>query len=142
MIQINYLKGRCTRENTFRQELAYQKQYLLLVLSRLRDRSVSQVTVLYVLSNLFSNIPILAAIARDGDLSISGPAPSKRSIKRVVHIVMFLNRAKKAAKQWAAHSEVKGQLAVALQDVRRRRAASSDKKGAPGLAGIGADLIY
>lgn len=40
MVQINYLKGKFTRENVFRQELAYQKQYLLLVLAKLRNRFV------------------------------------------------------------------------------------------------------
>jgi myosin protein heavy chain len=128
MVQIGYLKSKYTRENTFRQELAYQKEYLLLVLSKLRNRLVLPQPCPATLTLPFSNISILAAIAQDGDLSISGPPPAKRSIKRVVHIVMFLNRAKKAAKQWAEHNDTREQLAVALQDVRRRRATNLGRR--------------
>ncbi|KIM34091.1 hypothetical protein M408DRAFT_325604 [Serendipita vermifera MAFF 305830] len=119
MVQITYLKSKFMRESVFRQELAYQKRYLLLVLSKLRNSDVS----------------ILAAIAQSSDLSISGPMSPKPSIKRVAHIVMFLNRAKKATKQWAEHNDTKEQIAVALQDVRRRRAANGGRKSAPGLVG-------
>jgi Pericentrin-AKAP-450 domain of centrosomal targeting protein len=141
MVQIGYLKSKYTRENIFRQELAYQKQYLLLVLSKLRDRLVFTPTSQLVLTWPSSDLPILAAIARDGDLSISGPPPPKRSIRRIVHIVMFLNRAKKAAKQWAEHNDAREQLAVALQDVRRRRAANGGRRSIPDDVRVGADVI-
>jgi Pericentrin-AKAP-450 domain of centrosomal targeting protein len=140
-VQISYLKSKYTRENIFRQELAYQKQYLLLVLSKLRNRLVFTCTSRFVLIWCFSDLPILAAIARDADLSISGPPPPKRSIRRIVHIVMFLNRAKKAAEQWAEHNDTREQLAVALQDVRRRRAANGGRRSVPDYVRVGADAI-
>ena len=141
MLQIGYLKAKFTRESIFRQELAYQKQYLLLVLSKLRQRSVSTYYFYFCLTCLPSDIPILADIAQSSDLSISGPPAPRRTIKHVAHIVMFLNRAKKASRQWAEHNDTKEQLAVALQDVRRRRALKGGRKSAPGSVNVREDLI-
>ena len=38
MVQIRYLKAKFTRESTFRCDLGYQKQYLLVLMSRLERK--------------------------------------------------------------------------------------------------------
>lgn len=40
-VQIRYLKARCNRESEFRNDLAHQKYYLLVILSRFQKRCVS-----------------------------------------------------------------------------------------------------
>ena len=40
MVQIRYLKAKFTRESTFRSDLAYQKQYLLVLMARFERRCV------------------------------------------------------------------------------------------------------
>ncbi|KAI1790299.1 hypothetical protein LXA43DRAFT_1149321, partial [Ganoderma leucocontextum] len=80
MVQIKYLKAKYTREATFRCDLGYQKQYLLVLMARL-ERSEEK---------------ILAAVARIGFPVISSnPAPKKgrtKTLRSVAYIVLFLNR--------------------------------------------------
>ncbi len=38
MLQIRYLKAKFTRESTFRCDLGYQKQYLLVLMTRLERK--------------------------------------------------------------------------------------------------------
>ncbi|CAG7847478.1 SubName: Full=Uncharacterized protein {ECO:0000313/EMBL:CCA70757.1} [Serendipita indica DSM 11827] len=113
LLQITYLKSKYTRENTLRQHLAHQKEYLLTLLSKLQQ----------------DDLPILKSLAHT-QRSPKG-APVKR-LRSIVHTVMFLNRAKKAAERWADQSAAKDQLAVALDDVRKRRLLAG-RKSAPGI---------
>lgn len=114
MVQIHYLKLKYTRENDFRRELAYQKQYLLVLLSRYHP----------------SPQPILAVIAQETPRTDSGASRPRRSIRSVAHTIMFLSRMKKAAAFWSAQNETREQLVLALEDVRRRR---GGRKSAPGI---------
>ncbi|KAI0675751.1 hypothetical protein C8Q78DRAFT_964116 [Trametes maxima] len=112
MVQIRYLKAKFTRESTFRLDLGYQKQYLLVIMSRLERKEEK----------------ILAAIARIGYPALpSDLSPSSKrckTLKSVVHIIVFVNRSRRASEQWKQHKAAKPAIEAALLEVRKRRAAS------------------
>ncbi|KAI0366979.1 hypothetical protein BV20DRAFT_951123 [Pilatotrama ljubarskyi] len=110
MVQIRYLKAKFTREYTFRCDLGYQKQYLLVLMARL-ERNEER---------------ILAAIARIGYPAVpADPPPSKtkvRTLRSVVHSVLFIHRSRRASEQWKQQRAAKPAIEAALQEVRKRRA--------------------
>ncbi|KAI0352396.1 hypothetical protein OH77DRAFT_1498058 [Trametes cingulata] len=112
MVQIRYLKAKFTREYTFRCDLGYQKQYLLVLMARL-ERNEEK---------------ILAAIARIGYPAVpTNPPPSKsksRTLRSVVHSVLFIHRSRRASEQWKQQRAAKPAIEAALQEVRKRRAAN------------------
>ncbi|KAI9064084.1 hypothetical protein FKP32DRAFT_1625808 [Trametes sanguinea] len=113
MVQIRYLKAKFTREWTFRCDLGYQKQYLLVLMARL-ERNEEK---------------ILAAIARIGYPTIvPNPAPPKsknRKFKSVVDSIVFIHRSRRASEQWRQHRSAKPAIEAALQEVRKQRAANN-----------------
>ena len=52
MVQIRYLKAKFTRESTFRSDLAYQKQYLLVLMARFERRCVRYFSCVFAGSKL------------------------------------------------------------------------------------------
>ncbi|KAI0694558.1 hypothetical protein C8T65DRAFT_666568 [Cerioporus squamosus] len=115
MVQIRYLKAKFTRESTFRCDLGYQKQYLLVLMARL-ERNEEK---------------ILAAVARIG---FPSPAPArgkKRTLRTVAYGVLFLHRARRASEQWKQQRAAKPAIEAALQEVRKRRVAPSSATAGP-----------
>ncbi|KAG8810809.1 hypothetical protein FRC17_002751, partial [Serendipita sp. 399] len=109
MLQISYLKSKYTRENIFRQHLMYQKDYLLHLLSRLETEDQ----------------PTLARMAQiDG----AATSPQRKSFRSIVQTIMFINRAKRLANNWRDMSATKDVMAVALQEVRKRRSIAQGKR--------------
>ncbi|CDO73312.1 hypothetical protein BN946_scf185008.g74 [Trametes cinnabarina] len=112
MVQIRYLKAKFTREWTFRCDLGYQKQYLLVLMARL-ERNEEK---------------ILAAIARIGYPQIlSNPSPPKakcRKFKSLVDSIIFIHRSRRASEHWRQHRSAKPAIEAALQEVRKQRAAN------------------
>ncbi|KAF9530371.1 hypothetical protein CPB83DRAFT_850794 [Crepidotus variabilis] len=115
IVQIRYLKAKFTRESLFRDDLTYQKHYLLVLLRQFEK----------------SEHNIFVAIAR-----IGFPVPPtttttsrRRSLKAAALVVIFLNRVKKSSAAWRVETSAKKSVAAALEDVRRRRAiAASDPR--------------
>ncbi|KAI0788909.1 hypothetical protein C8Q75DRAFT_879628 [Abortiporus biennis] len=111
IVQIRYLKAKFTRESTLRSDLGYQKSYLLALLGR-SERTEQR---------------ILSAIARIGFLSPppSPPhssSPSKKPrLRSIVISLIFIQRAERASENWRMHTASKEAIAVALQEVRKRR---------------------
>lgn len=110
IVQIKYLKAKWTRESALRQDLGYQKQYLLVLLARC-ERNEKK---------------ILAAIAKVGfpatlPHATARPVAKGRSLKSVVHCVIFTLRTKRASDAWRQQCNAKGAIAAALQDVRKAR---------------------
>jgi hypothetical protein len=130
MLQISYLKAMFTKESNYRIELAHQKQYLLLLLSRWQNRFVVYCPIcIHVIDfTVSSGLPILTVLARHETVSTSPSHPRrKRTLKSLVHSIMFLNRTKKAAASWARVNDDREQIVLALTDVRNRRAAAAGK---------------
>ncbi|ESK89340.1 hypothetical protein Moror_16258 [Moniliophthora roreri MCA 2997] len=110
IVQIRYLKAKFTRESILRFDLAYQKQYLLVLLAQFEK----------------SEQTIFAAIARLGFPEL--PAPSfrkRRKLKSIGLLVVFLARIRRASAEWKSQSASKQAVAAALQEVRQRRAAAN-----------------
>ncbi|KAF8312563.1 uncharacterized protein EI90DRAFT_3186603 [Cantharellus anzutake] len=103
MLQIRYLKARCTREHAFRLDLGYQKVYLLKVLEahNVGERS------------------ILASIAR---LGFPPPKRTNKSLRTIVMAVIFVHRTKTAREAWLLNVASKQAVQGALEEVRKRRA--------------------
>ncbi|CCM02679.1 uncharacterized protein FIBRA_04784 [Fibroporia radiculosa] len=115
IVQIRYLKAKFARESALRDGLGYQKQYLLVLLARLEKNEQT----------------VLAAIARIGFPEVRPPAPlRKRKLRSVALSVMFILRSKRASDAWREQSASKQAIATALQEVRQRRAANANAKGA------------
>ncbi|KAG1774133.1 hypothetical protein EV702DRAFT_1126979 [Suillus placidus] len=109
VVQIRYLKAKFTRESTLRDDLAYQKQYLLVLLSSFEA----------------SEKRILACISRIGYPKPKNPpavVKKPRSIKSVVLSVIFIRRVRQVSEAWREASSNKQAISNALQEVRRRRA--------------------
>ncbi|KAG2345767.1 hypothetical protein BDR05DRAFT_960035 [Suillus weaverae] len=109
VVQIRYLKAKFTRESTLRDGLAYQKQYLLVLLSSFEA----------------SEKRILACISRIGYPKPKNPlavVKKPRSIKSVVLSVIFIRRVRQVSEAWREASSNKQAISNALQEVRRRRA--------------------
>ncbi|KAF8498572.1 Pericentrin-AKAP-450 domain of centrosomal targeting protein-domain-containing protein [Russula emetica] len=109
IVQIHYLKAKFTRENTLRLDLSYQKQYLLVLLSR-RERSEEH--ILAMIAKITSPIP--------------GPSsplhrPRRKTFRAVARGVVFIQRIKRASESWRAQCAPKPAIRAALEDVRRRR---------------------
>ena len=98
MVQIKYLKAKYTRESTFRSDLGYQKQYLLVVMARLERRLVSFCVEsgCHVDDSItFSEERILAAVARIGFPTMpTNPAQKQktRTLRGVAYTILFLHR--------------------------------------------------
>ncbi|KAK2464002.1 hypothetical protein APHAL10511_003946 [Amanita phalloides] len=108
VVQVRYLKTKFTRESSLRTNLCYQKQYLLVLLSRYEK----------------SEQTIFASIARIGFPVSPPPAHKKlRSFRSLAVAALFSVRASRAAKAWREQCSAKEAVAVALQEVRQRRAA-------------------
>ncbi|KAL0576236.1 hypothetical protein V5O48_005746 [Marasmius crinis-equi] len=107
IVQIRYLKAKFTRESMLRYDLAYQKQYLLVLLAKFEK----------------SEQTIFAAIAKIGFPVPPASQPKKqRKLKSVALTVVFLNRLGRLSDEWRAQSASKQAIAAALQEVRQRRA--------------------
>ncbi|KAH7915256.1 hypothetical protein BJ138DRAFT_1055109 [Hygrophoropsis aurantiaca] len=108
IVQIRYLKAKFTRESSLRDGLAYQKHYLLTLLSSFEA----------------SEKRILACISSIGYPKTHDPAHasrSPRSLKAITLAIIFIRRAKYASNIWREESASKQAVAEALQEVRRRR---------------------
>ncbi|KAE9397790.1 hypothetical protein BT96DRAFT_883573 [Gymnopus androsaceus JB14] len=113
IVQIRYLKAKFTRESMLRFDLAYQKHYLLALLTKFEK----------------SEQTISAAIARIG-FPVAPPVQPrirKRKFKTVVRSIVFLTRVKRASEEWKKQSESRQAIAAALDDVHQRRAAATAK---------------
>lgn len=110
IVQIRYLKAKFTRESTLRDDLAYQKRYLLVLLANFEE----------------SDKRILACIARIGYPKQPQPAPvlqkKIRHLRSVALCVIFAHRIKCVSDMWRQACANKQAIADALQEVRRRRA--------------------
>ncbi|KAF9466148.1 hypothetical protein BDZ94DRAFT_1341734 [Collybia nuda] len=107
IVQIKYLKAKFTRESSLRCDLGYQKQYLLVLLSRFEK----------------SEQTIFASIARIGfPVPLPSPPEKQKRLKSAALAVIFLSRARRASNLWREQSSSKQAVAAALEDVRRRRA--------------------
>ncbi|KAJ7781957.1 hypothetical protein DFH07DRAFT_1017858, partial [Mycena maculata] len=106
IVQIRYLKAKFTRESSFRSDLCYQKDYLLVLLSQFEK----------------SERNIIASIAKLG-FPASAPQPTKkpRKLKTLALTFIFLSRVKRASDSWREHSASKQTVVAALEEVRRRR---------------------
>ncbi|KAF9224049.1 hypothetical protein BS17DRAFT_880101 [Gyrodon lividus] len=107
IVQIRYLKAKFTRESTLRDDLSYQKQYLLVLLSGFET----------------SEKHILACILRIG-FPKSPPLEvlkKPRSLKSVALCIIFIRRTKCSSDTWRKACANKQAIAEALQEVRRRR---------------------
>ncbi|KIK90884.1 hypothetical protein PAXRUDRAFT_831297 [Paxillus rubicundulus Ve08.2h10] len=107
IVQIRYLKAKFTRESTLRDDLSYQKQYLLILLSGFEA----------------SENRILACIAQIG---FPKPPPvavlkKRRSLKGVTLCIIFIRRAKCSSDAWRKACGNKQAIVEALEEVRRRR---------------------
>ncbi|KAG8774532.1 hypothetical protein FRC20_005346, partial [Serendipita sp. 405] len=109
MLQIGYLKSKYTRESIFRQQLVYEKEYLLLLLSRLQA----------------GNQPILAKIAALDEVPTNS---CRKSFRSIVQTIIFLNRAKRLANNWHEINATKDVMTVALQEVRKRRSLARGRR--------------
>ncbi|KAG2358528.1 hypothetical protein BDR07DRAFT_1294630, partial [Suillus spraguei] len=108
VVQIRYLKAKFTRESTLRDDLVYQKHYLLVLLSNFEA----------------SEKRILACISRIGYPKPKNPPAimkKPRSIKSVVLSVIFIRRVRQVSEAWREASSNKQAISNALQEVRRRR---------------------
>ncbi|KAG7094132.1 hypothetical protein E1B28_007744 [Marasmius oreades] len=106
IVQIRYLKAKFTRESVLRYDLAYQKQYLLILLAKFEK----------------SELTIFAAISKIGFPVLPAPQPKKRKkLKSVAFTVVFLTRLSRLSEEWRKQSASKQAIAAALQDVRQRR---------------------
>ncbi|KAJ6581666.1 hypothetical protein B0H19DRAFT_929437 [Mycena capillaripes] len=109
MVQIRYLKAKFTRESTLRSDLCYQKQYLLILLSKFEK----------------SEHNIVTSIARIGfPVAVTPPAKKPKKLKTLALTVMFLSRVKRASDAWREQSASKQAVIAALEEVRRRRVVS------------------
>ncbi|KAJ3717958.1 hypothetical protein C8R42DRAFT_724167 [Lentinula raphanica] len=110
IVQIRYLKAKFTRESMLRFDLAYQKQYLLILLKQFEK----------------SEQTISAAIARIGFPVAAPPVrPRRRKLKTVIQSVIFLTRTRRLTEEWRKQNASKQAIAAALEDVHQRRAAGS-----------------
>ncbi|KAF8553566.1 hypothetical protein OG21DRAFT_1414081, partial [Imleria badia] len=107
IVQIRYLKAKFTRESTLRDDLSYQKQYLLVLLASFEA----------------SDKRILACISRIGYPKPCPPAVTKkcRTFKSAAWCIVFIRRARFASNAWREACGNKEAIADALQEVRRRR---------------------
>ncbi|KAF8216666.1 hypothetical protein K438DRAFT_1953574 [Mycena galopus ATCC 62051] len=109
MVQIRYLKAKFTRESSFRSDLCYQKEYLLVLLSQFEK----------------SEHNILASIARIGFPAPATAPPKKpKKLKAWALTVVFLSRIKRVSDAWRKQSASKQAVIAALEEVRRRRVAA------------------
>ncbi|KAG5725048.1 hypothetical protein E4T56_gene12404 [Termitomyces sp. T112] len=109
-VQIRYLKAKFTRESSFRSDLAYQKNHLLVLLAQFEK----------------SEQTIFASIAKIGfPVSLPPPIKRRRKLKSLAIAAIFLLRASRARKYWQEHVKARQSVTNALQDVRRRRMQSS-----------------
>ncbi|KAG2011915.1 hypothetical protein CC2G_011982 [Coprinopsis cinerea AmutBmut pab1-1] len=109
MVQIKYLKAKFTRESSFREDLAYQKNYLLELLGRSEK----------------SERKIYASIARIGFPVAPSQPKLGRRLKSIAHLIVFVNRTQKGSSEWRRERTAKASINAALEDVRRRRAIGS-----------------
>ncbi|KAG6811541.1 hypothetical protein H0H92_006894 [Tricholoma furcatifolium] len=109
-VQIRYLKAKFTRESSFRGDLVYQKNHLLVLLAQFER----------------SEQTIFASIARIG-FPVSIPLQHKRprKLKSVALVVIFLSRTSRAKQRWQEHVKARQSVTDALEDVRKRRTKSS-----------------
>ncbi|KAG1902397.1 uncharacterized protein F5891DRAFT_1216443 [Suillus fuscotomentosus] len=108
VIQIRYLKAKFTCESTLRDELVYQKHYLLVLLSNFEA----------------SEKRILACISWIGYLKPKNPPAIMKkthSIKSVVLSVVFIWCVRQVSEAWREASSKKQAISTALQEVHRRR---------------------
>ncbi|KAG6381723.1 hypothetical protein JVT61DRAFT_327 [Boletus reticuloceps] len=105
IVQIRYLKVKFARESTLRDDLSYQKRYLLVLLSSFET----------------SDKRILACISRIGYPKPSLPAKKYRTFKSAAWCIVFIRRARFASNAWREACANKQAIADALQEVRRRR---------------------
>ncbi|KAG8745658.1 hypothetical protein FRC10_007355 [Ceratobasidium sp. 414] len=109
MVQIRYLKDKFYRESLLRQDVCYQKKYLIQVLN--------------VYSK--SNEKIERALARPGFPHEKPPAKARKSLKSVANAILFVTRAQRLSADWRQKRKVKPAINAALEEVRRHRAVPS-----------------
>ena len=133
LFQIRYLKHKFTRESVFRVELAYQKNYLLTIISHFEKGSVlfSTLSLSVMIADCIcctSEQKVLAAIARIGyptqPTTPQASSRRRRSLKGVATLFVFLARTRRSARTWSEQRAAKPLVAAALEDVRRRRVVS------------------
>ncbi|QRW02977.1 centrosomal targeting protein [Ceratobasidium sp. AG-Ba] len=111
MVQIRYLKDKFYRESLLRQDVSYQKRYLIQVL------------------DVYSkpNEKIERALARPGFPHEKPPVKSRKSLKTVATAILFMTRAKRLSADWREKRKVKPAINAALEEVRRHRTTPSSK---------------
>ncbi|KAG9121508.1 hypothetical protein FRC07_002496 [Ceratobasidium sp. 392] len=109
MVQIRYLKDKFYRESLLRQDVCYQKKYLIRVLD--------------VYSK--SDEKIERALARPGFPHERPPAKGRKSLKSVASAILFIARTRRLSADWRQKRKVKPAINAALEEVRRHRAVPS-----------------
>ncbi|KAJ7066450.1 hypothetical protein C8F01DRAFT_1365974 [Mycena amicta] len=123
MVHIRFLKAQVTRESSLRGALCYQKDYLLILLSKFERRYAKLFGRLRVTSHRFSERNIISSIARIGfPLSNTPPPRKQKRLKSVALTVIFLGRAKRVSDWWREQNAAKHAVRAALEEVRRNRA--------------------
>ncbi|KAL5492538.1 hypothetical protein ACEPAI_3985 [Sanghuangporus weigelae] len=105
-VQIRYLKAKYTREAALRDDLSYQKDYLLVLLSRYEA----------------SEKRILAVIAQVSFQRTSTPNLRPKSLRTAAYAVMFISRTRRASDTWREQRSACSSVAAALDNVRESRA--------------------
>ncbi|TDL23585.1 hypothetical protein BD410DRAFT_720667 [Rickenella mellea] len=105
IVQIRYLKAKFTRESSLRSDLGYQKQYLLILLSKYET----------------SEKRILASISQIGYPAQKPERVKRRSLKVMVLLAIFVVRTKRASAEWQDQRSCRKDIADALTVVRKRR---------------------
>ncbi|KAJ3518259.1 hypothetical protein NMY22_g13770 [Coprinellus aureogranulatus] len=106
MVQIRYLKAKFTRESSFRDDLRWQKSYLMSLLAQFKR----------------SERNVCAAIAKIGFPLAPAPSKRKRSLRCAALVVIFLNRTKRGSEEWQEQRKDRAAVTAALDEVHRRRA--------------------
>ncbi|KAG8713310.1 hypothetical protein FRC09_018855 [Ceratobasidium sp. 395] len=109
MVQIRYLKDKFYRESLLRQDVCYQKKYLIQVLD--------------VYSK--SDEKIERALARPGFPHEKPPTKTRKSLKSVASAILFIARAQRLSADWRQKRKVKPAINAALEEVRRHRVVPS-----------------
>ncbi|THH07320.1 hypothetical protein EW145_g3460 [Phellinidium pouzarii] len=104
-VQIRYLKAKFTRESYLRDDLGYQKHYLLLLLSRFEK----------------SEKRILATIAQTQAGCPANSVLRSKLLKTTVLAIIFVLRTKRASNLWREQRSAKAAVAEALENVRENR---------------------
>ncbi|KAI5120368.1 hypothetical protein M0805_006890 [Coniferiporia weirii] len=108
-VQIRYLKAKFTRESSLRDDLGYQKHYLLVLLSRFEK----------------SEKRILSTIAQIGYPTSPASPPRLKLLKAAALAIVFILRTRRVSEVWREQRSAKEAVTEALENVRKGRLTKS-----------------